>query len=100
MSDATELGKRPEVGHFVGFDHLNFFVSNAKQAATYYCIRFGFEMFAYKGLETKSRDYATWAIRQNKIVMTFTSPLNPVDTEAARVSAARTLYSPRLPFRT
>jgi 4-hydroxyphenylpyruvate dioxygenase len=38
---------RPEIGVFYGFDHMKFWVGNAKQAASYYCSRFGFEYLAY-----------------------------------------------------
>lgn len=50
---------RPSYGKILGFgnfflywDHVTFWVGNAKQAASYYTSRFGFEYFAYKGLET------------------------------------------------
>ena len=33
-------------------DHVTFWVGNAKQAASFYTSRFGFEYYAYKGLET------------------------------------------------
>ena len=33
---------------FLKFDHLEWWVGNAKQAASYYCARLGFEPFAYK----------------------------------------------------
>ncbi|KAJ8981730.1 hypothetical protein NQ317_008991, partial [Molorchus minor] len=48
------------------FDHLTFYVGNAKQAASYYITRLGFQAVAYKGLETGSRTYAYHAVRQNK----------------------------------
>lgn len=44
--------QRPDIGRFFGFDHVNFWVGNAKQAASYYTSRFGFEYYAYQGLET------------------------------------------------
>ena len=37
------------------FDHIEFWVGNAKQAAAYYSHAFGFTPVAYKGLETGSR---------------------------------------------
>ncbi len=86
MTEYEFSGPRPEVGRFEGFDHLNFYVSNAKQAATFYSIRYGFDVVAYSGLETKNRDMATWVLRQNNIFLTFSSPLNPVESEAAKVS--------------
>lgn len=37
------------------------------QAASYYCTRMGFEPFAYKGLETGSREVCCHVVRQNKV---------------------------------
>ncbi|CAF0744711.1 unnamed protein product [Didymodactylos carnosus] len=59
------------------FDHLTFWVGNALQAASWYCIRFGFEPYLYKGLETGSRDVVSHVIRQNKILFVFQSALTP-----------------------
>jgi len=75
---------RPAAGRFFGFDHLEFFVSNAKQVATFYITRMGFEPYAYRGLETKSREYATHVVKQKDIILAFTSPLLPAETEAGR----------------
>ena len=66
---------------FTGYDHLHFWVTNAKQAASYYICRFGFSTVAYRGLETGSRDVVTHVIQQNKVVLAFSSPLNPVESE-------------------
>jgi len=76
-----ELATRPEIGVFYGFDHLRFYVSNAKQAASFYTTRFGFKPVAYQGLETGNRDYATHVIACNNIVFAFTSPLTPGEAE-------------------
>uniref|UniRef100_A0A672YL39 4-hydroxyphenylpyruvate dioxygenase n=1 Tax=Sphaeramia orbicularis TaxID=375764 RepID=A0A672YL39_9TELE len=59
------------------FDHLTFWVGNAKQAASYYCNKLGFEPLAYQGLETGSRDVVSHAVKQGKIVYVFSSALNP-----------------------
>ena len=37
------------------------------QAAAYYCIRFGFEPFAYKGLETGSREVVAHVVKQKDV---------------------------------
>jgi 4-hydroxyphenylpyruvate dioxygenase len=68
---------RPEIGKFYGFDHVTFWVGNAKQAASFYCSRMGFEYLAYAGLETGNREYATHVIRNGSITFAFKSPLNP-----------------------
>jgi len=72
---------RPEGGRFLGFDHCVFWVGNAKQAAAYYIARFGFTNVCYRGLETGHRQICEHVIRQNKIVFTFQSPLEPDNKE-------------------
>ncbi|KAJ3216938.1 hypothetical protein HDU67_008757 [Dinochytrium kinnereticum] len=52
-------------------------VGNAKQAASFYTTRFGFQPLGYKGLETGSRDVVSHAVKQNDITFVFQSPLNP-----------------------
>lgn len=37
------------------------------QAATFYCVRMGFEPVAYQGLESGSRHVAAHVVRQNKV---------------------------------
>lgn len=51
----------------MAFDHITFYVSNAKQAASYYSTRLGFEPIAYQGLETGNREYALHVVKQNKV---------------------------------
>lgn len=63
------------------FHHLTFWVGNAKQAASFYSDKMGFEPFAYKGLETGSREVAAHVIRQGKIMFVFESALNPGNKE-------------------
>jgi 4-hydroxyphenylpyruvate dioxygenase len=76
MTEFVRPTVRPTGGTvYNGFDHIVFHVSNAKQAASYFCLRFGFQPFAYRGLETGSRDISAHVIKQNKIVLCFTSPL-------------------------
>uniref|UniRef100_A0A8C6TSQ0 4-hydroxyphenylpyruvate dioxygenase n=1 Tax=Neogobius melanostomus TaxID=47308 RepID=A0A8C6TSQ0_9GOBI len=64
-------------GRFLRFHHITFWVGNAKQAASFYSDKMGFERFAYKGLETGSRDVAAHVVRQGKIMFVFESALNP-----------------------
>lgn len=58
---------QPEGGKFLAFDHLTFYVGNAKQTASFYTTRMGFELYGYKGLETGSRDEARYVVKQNKV---------------------------------
>lgn len=64
-------------GQCLNFDHLTFWVSNAKQAASYYCIHFGFEPFVFRGLETGFRSLASHAVKQGNIILVFSSSLSP-----------------------
>lgn len=64
-------------GRISHFDHITFWVGNAKQAASYYCLQMGFKPIAYRGLESGSREIAAHVIKQNKIILVFMSPLNP-----------------------
>lgn len=58
----------------LGIHHVEFFVGNAKQAAYFYRKAFGFQWFAYSGLETGNRESASYALRQNEIVFLITAP--------------------------
>ncbi|MCJ8735365.1 hypothetical protein PDJAM_G00246110 [Pangasius djambal] len=68
-------------GKFISFDHLTFWVGNAKQAASFYCNKMGFEPLAYCGLETGSRDIVSHVVKQGKIIYVFSSALNPGNKE-------------------
>jgi len=66
-----------------GTDHLEFYVGNAKQSATYYMAALGFELVAYCGPETGVRDRVSYVLQQGKIRIVLTASLQP-DTEIAR----------------
>jgi 4-hydroxyphenylpyruvate dioxygenase len=67
-------------------DHLEFYVGNAKQAAFFYATCFGFVNTAYRGLETGSRDTASYLLEQGDIRFVLTSPLAPEHDLARHVS--------------
>lgn len=77
MTSYSDKGPKPEIGNYYAFDHIVFWVGNAKQAAEWYCLRLGFKEIAYRGLETGHRDVCTHVIKQNNIIFVFKSPLNP-----------------------
>ncbi len=58
-------------------DHLEFYVGNARQSAAFYESCFGFQRTAYRGLETGSRDSASYVVEQGDIRFVLTSPLGP-----------------------
>ena len=60
----------------LGTDYVEFYVGNAKQAAHFYKTAFGFQSYAYKGLETGSKDHVSYVLKQDKIRLVLTTPLN------------------------
>lgn len=60
----------------LGTDYVEFYVGNAKQAAHFYKSAFGFQSYAYKGLETGSKDTVSYVVKQDKIKLVLTTPLN------------------------
>src|SRR5213595_192969 len=59
----------------LGWDHLELWVGNAKQAAYFYEHALGFERAAYAGPETGVRDRASYLLRQGEIRLVLTSAL-------------------------
>ena len=60
----------------LGTDYVEFIVGNAKQAAHFYKTAFGFQSHAYKGLETGCKEYSSYVLKQDKIRIVLTTPLN------------------------
>lgn len=60
-----------------GTDYIEFYVGNAKQAAYYYQSAFGFELVAYRGPETGTRDRVSYVLQQGKIRFVLTSAFSP-----------------------
>jgi 4-hydroxyphenylpyruvate dioxygenase len=76
MSDSDFLPLR-------GFDHVEFWVGNARQAAHFYDKAFGFKPVAYRGLETGCRDRASYVMQQGNVRLVLSSAIVP-DHEIAR----------------
>ena len=69
----------PEAKDFLpllGTDYVELYVGNAKQAAHFYKTAFGFQSFAYAGLETGMTDRTSYVLQQDKIRLILTTPLN------------------------
>tara|TARA_B100000401_G_scaffold430504_1_gene365361 strand:- start:372 stop:1529 length:1158 start_codon:yes stop_codon:yes gene_type:complete len=60
----------------LGTDYVEFYVGNAKQAAHFYKTAFGFQSYAYRGLETGSTDSVSYVLKQDKIRLILTTPLS------------------------
>lgn len=68
MSDAFPIRK---------IDHIKFYSGNAKQAAEWYHLIFGFDIVAYSGLETGAKTEASYLLQQNDVRFLIASPLLP-----------------------
>jgi 4-hydroxyphenylpyruvate dioxygenase len=60
-----------------GTDFIEFYVGNAKQASHYYRAAFGFQLVAYRGPETGTRDRASYVLQQGKIRFVVTTAIMP-----------------------
>ncbi|GGD95716.1 4-hydroxyphenylpyruvate dioxygenase [Planktosalinus lacus] len=71
----------------LGTDYVEFYVGNAKQSAHYYKTAFGFQSFAYSGLETGNRERASYVLKQDKIRLVLSTPLSsdsPINNHLAK----------------
>ncbi|SDB64024.1 4-hydroxyphenylpyruvate dioxygenase [Flavobacteriaceae bacterium MAR_2010_188] len=60
----------------LGTDYVEFYVGNAKQSAHFYKTAFGFQSYAYRGLETGAKDSVSYVLKQDKIRLVLTTPLS------------------------
>jgi 4-hydroxyphenylpyruvate dioxygenase len=74
-SGASDFAVQSPSPNFNGYDHITWWVGNAKQAAGYYTTYFGFKTIAYRGLETGSRYFASYVVANNDVRFVFTSPI-------------------------
>ena len=77
------MGQNADFMPIDGWDHLEFYVGNAKQAAFYYENAFGFTRTAYAGPETGVRDRASYVLEQSDIRFVLTTGLR-ADGEVTR----------------
>ena len=66
-------------GRYVRYDHVTWYVSNAKQAASYFITRMGFKDLAFRGLETGSKTITSRVVSNNNVTFVFTSALRAAD---------------------
>ena len=58
-----------------GTDYIEFYVGNAKQASHFYRSAFGFEVVAYRGPETGTKDRASYLLQQDRVRLVLTTPI-------------------------
>ncbi|MBC8464410.1 MAG: 4-hydroxyphenylpyruvate dioxygenase [Bacteroidetes bacterium] len=59
----------------LGTDYVELYVGNAKQSAHFYKTAFGFQSEAFSGLETGVSDKVSYVLKQGKIRLVLTTPL-------------------------
>lgn len=59
----------------LGTDYVELIVGNAKQSALFYKTAFGFQSHAYAGLETGVTDRTSYVLKQDKIRLVLTTPM-------------------------
>ncbi len=60
----------------LGTDYIELYVGNAKQSAHFYKTAFGFQSEAFAGLETGLKDRVSYVLKQDKIRLVLTTPLD------------------------
>lgn len=75
---SLDVSTSPASGQaYRGYDHITWWVGNAKQAAIFHTTRMGFRHVAKKGLETGSRFFASHVVSNGSAIFILTSPLRP-----------------------
>jgi 4-hydroxyphenylpyruvate dioxygenase len=85
MNTVSTNGNGNGFPHFNGFDYVELYTGNAKQAAHFFNTVFGFKPVAYAGLETGWRDRVSIVLRQRDVNLILTAPLTPESEVAAHV---------------
>jgi len=95
LPSSPQLAVLPEpvesFASYKAYDHVHWYVGNAKQAAAYYVSHMGFERVAYRGLETGSRAVASHVVRNGDVTFVLSSPLRGLDDMATLLPAESAL---------
>ena len=91
MSTATVAGPSSATAiaapELLGFDHLEWWVGNARHAAHFWAAAFGFEIVAYAGPETGVADRQSYVVQQGDLCFVLTSALDDCSEVAHHVAA-------------
>jgi 4-hydroxyphenylpyruvate dioxygenase len=85
QKDGLARSERDDFVSLKGFDYIELYVGNARQAAHFYRTAFGFLPVAYAGLETGERDRASFVMEQGRIRIVLTSATSPESPVAEHV---------------
>lgn len=84
LYQANGYHNAPKTIDYRGYDHITWWVGNAKQVAQYYITRFGFRPLAYRGLETGSRVVASHVVENGRVRFVFSSPIRSSTRQAVQ----------------
>lgn len=89
VSSVTQVMEPEQVDHLPikYVEYMEMYVGNARQAAYFLARSFGFETFAYRGLETGTRDRVSYALRQGQCVIVVTGALTTGTDVGAFIAA-------------
>ena len=85
--DTVTLSMRSPARYFEGWDHVEFWVGNARAFAGWLAAAFGFDITGYSGPETGVRDRVSYLLEQGWIRLVITGSLTPRSTIADHVKA-------------
>ena len=80
--DERPIDEEADLFKINAMDHVEFWVGNARQAVYYWKV-WGFKPVAYSGLETGSRQCASYVVAQGKIRFVLSTPYDPHHDMAA-----------------
>ncbi|HUQ38668.1 MAG TPA: 4-hydroxyphenylpyruvate dioxygenase [Acidimicrobiales bacterium] len=83
--DTTPAADVVPASLLTGWDHLEFWVGNARQAAGFLAAAFGFDITAYAGPETGVRDRCSYVLDQGAVRFVVTGALDGSSPIAAHV---------------
>ena len=81
--ESRSITEEADFLRILSFDHVHWWVGNAKQAMYYWWKAFGFQPVAYSGLETGNRDFASYVLQSGKIRFVVSAAYHPSSEIAA-----------------
>src|ERR1700693_2080981 len=85
--DTLMLPSRAPARYFEGWDHIEFWVGNARAFAGFLASSFGFDITGHAGPETGVADRVSYVLRQGSICLVVTGALGPASPIAEHVKA-------------
>lgn len=85
LSDEVSASATDPAPELVGFDHVHWWVGNARHTAHFFAAAFGFDVTAYSGPETGQRDRQSYVLEQGDLRYVVTSALDGTSDIAEHV---------------